>query len=138
MNAQKKALQFLKGHERSELLTLGKFDTRRSLQFGVLETERIALGVSQKEMARRMKIRAQSYQNLRKRLQRGGETVKVSTIRTAARALGCTAVVVLVPVDEKTFALLAQREEEKLSLRKKAWIEQSKEAGRRLGGRKEY
>lgn len=101
----------------------------------MIETERNALGISQRQMAKRLNIREQSYQRLRKRLQDNPDSIKLATIRKVAQALGCTPVIVLMPQDGASFIEIAQEE---IDLRAKRAKEQKalcQQAGRELGGR---
>ena len=131
---QKSALAILRLAEPA-LVCLRRFDRQRSINFGVMEAERIALGISQGEMARRMGIKFQSYQNLRRRLLTKGEVLRMDTIRKAAKAMGCTAVVVLVPNNGRTFKELVQLEAEKRASQEVIRLEKCRRDGRQLGGR---
>lgn len=102
---------------------------------GLIETERNALGISQRQMARRMQIKEQSFQSLRKRLKKSPSTIKIKTIATAADAMDCEAIIVLIPRDGKTFQELAQAEAELRASQTKKTREECKKAGRDRGGR---
>lgn len=131
---QKTALAILRMAEPAHAC-LRRFYRRRSINFGVMEAERIALGISQGEMARRMRITFQAYQNLRRRLLTKGEVLRMDTIGKAAGAMGCTAVLVLVPNNGRTYGELVQLEAEKRAREEVKRLEKCRTAGRQLGGR---
>ena len=108
---------------------------RKHFSRGLIETERNALGISQRQMASRMLIKEQSYQSLRKRLKEAPPTVQIKTIVDAADAMDCEAVIVLIPRDGKTFQGLAQAEAELRASQAKKTREHCKKIGRDRGGR---
>ncbi|AWI09633.1 putative DNA-binding mobile mystery protein A [Ereboglobus sp. PH5-10] len=78
---------------------------------GWLRAVREALGLSQRDIAARMRIRQQPYASMEKREADG--TVSLSTLRRAADALDCELVYFLVPKEQaaKSFAELATRDD---------------------------
>lgn len=114
---------------------LGRFDRSRRRGRGLIETERNALGISQRQMAKRMNMREQSYQRFRKRLQDKPDSIKLATIRKVAGAMGCNAVIVLIPQDEASFTDVAQGEMDFRAKRAKEQKAYCQQAGRELGGR---
>lgn len=115
---------------------LKRYDSDRKWGHGLIETERAALGISQRDMATRMEITEQAYQRLRKRLKGDGPKVKVSTLVKAAAAMECRVVVVVMPIDDVPFSELASEEAAKRATRAKENLEFCKKAGRDHGHRR--
>lgn len=105
-----------------------KIKSFRTLCGGLIEAERAAVGISMAELTRRMKIKVQTYQRLRKRLIEKGEAIKISTLSKAANALGCDLVVLLVPREAASFAALARLEARRAADEKERAARISKEA----------
>jgi len=108
---------------------------RKLISRGLIETERNALGISQRQMARRMMIKEQSYQSLRKRLKESPPTINMETIAKAADAMDCEAVIVLIPREGKTFQELAEAEAGLRADQARKTREYCKKVGRAHGGR---
>lgn len=114
---------------------LARFNHDRKFGRGLIETERNALGISQRQMARRMMIKAQSYQSLRKRLKDSPPKIKIKTLFDAADVMDCEVVIALIPRDGKTFLELAQAEATLRADRAKKAREYCKKVGREGGGK---
>lgn len=114
---------------------LARFNSDREFGRGLIETERNALGISQRQMARRMMIKEQSYQSLRKRLKNSPPKIKIKTLFDAADVMDCEVVIALIPRDGKTFLELAQAEATLRADRTKKAREYCKKVGREGGGK---
>lgn len=112
------------------------FDDERKWRRGLIETERAALGISQREMAKRMEITEQAYQRMRKRLKESDAKAKISTLVKAAAAMDCRVIVVVMPIDQVPFGELASEEAAKRAKRAKENLEFCKKAGRDHGRRR--
>ena len=125
MQKQAQALldQDIKAMQRVRKMMFG-----RTMCGGLIEAERAAVGISMAELTRRMKIKVQTYQRLRKRLIEKGEVIKISTLSKAANALGCDLVVLLVPREAASFAALASLEARKAADEKKQHARTLKDA----------
>lgn len=107
-----------------------EYAARRDNFHGLLETIRLAMGLTRPEMISHLGMTQQNYHQLCQRLKTKSGSVQIKTLRKAAKGLGCEVVVLFVPKSADNFAGIAsQYDQRRAGYLRRAWRASREAAG---------